>query len=357
MITAFIHLIFQELVYEFINSHNGLCDIWYHSVFHNTNKFIITSLYRPDIFKGFKKAEFFGAMIENSLMFQHFKKKGIRWEVEKSIMNKLGFTKHNKELRVYYAYPEGNHTKHFLNKKVDGMTLLEHFQLKALDFLGNQVFLLMDNKSSEKKLLNSISVPFNLQGLNEYQEVHNLLYLGTFNKEPTFYKFINKFLKYEMDESSYHLYQSLMRTSYRNPDDYTPVNIFIPCLSLFEPLKGYFINVDYVSLDLDHLDYYKRQDVYLTEEVYENKKNVLVELFGTKFWKEQDRIRDEFIINGYELATVMVMDKWKNVQTKELWYLAVFPDSLLDYCHKKKWKFMRTLDSNNFEQLPVVKNE
>jgi hypothetical protein len=337
---------------EFLNCQENLCDIYWNNLFTESNRLVMTSFYKPVLFTGFKKAVFFGALFEKTLMFQHWKQQGIIWEKEESIIHELRHFKHHDPLVIYYAYYQGRHSKNFLNKMVQNKTTLEHFEKKAIWMIDKEDCLHQRNKDGQdysRDHSNITNVQYNVQGLNDYQDRSILIYSGAFNKQPSFYHLLSH-LEYEDFDRAYHLYQNILRTSYRNPDNDKLVKVFIPCLELFDSLKDIFSNVEYVSMGLEEIENQiedgRKKGFNFDEEVYLNKRSDLVKVFGRRFVDtNKNKISDEFILNGYRLAKVEIRDKWSNRHTKEFWHQTAFPDALLEYCWRKGWKLLEETGS------------
>lgn len=96
------------------------------------------------------------------------------------------------------------------------------------------------------------SVPGIWSGLNEYRDLKNVMMIGAFNQETPYYSLIEK-VGIVDHSASLKLYQLLMRLACREWDFRGTINLYIPCLKLFEPIRHLFNEkmISYIPMGLE----------------------------------------------------------------------------------------------------------
>lgn len=330
--------VMKNIYQELLNCLEGKCDIY----IQQSKNLVMTSIYNPSIFDEFKNVIFFGALFDRTLMYQHFKAHGRNFKEIKRITDKLLFDKHWKPINIHYGFTNGNQSKTFLGKVVDNGTLLNHYKdvvFNHENFPKDETLIIL-NKGDERDG-GYRRLPFNSQGLRNFKEYHNLIYATAYNKDPSFYRLIDHF-GYEDKESALHLYQTTLRSSYRDQNCNVLNNVTVPCLKLFQKIADVFPNTTLNSLGLEHIESKvpdnRKKEFSFAEEVYENVPRELKKAFNKVISKRNKKhVADVFEQHGYKFSTIEIIDKWKHKTTKEVWHLKAFPDAIADYCKKRGW--------------------
>ena len=108
------------------NLKDGKCKIYRHPQF-DKEKFVFTSFFNPSIIDGFDSVSFLGALLEKTLLYQHWSSEGVHWEDDK-VLNQLlrkkwseeypeeDFDTHSKPIEIYYCTPERKQSKNLLQQ-------------------------------------------------------------------------------------------------------------------------------------------------------------------------------------------------------------------------------------------------
>lgn len=234
----------QPLYQHLKNSEDQLCDVWVHNKFYrkfleNNKKVVFTIVYNPSKFAGFKSVIFCGAFFEKSLMFNLWENLyRVNW---KKIDIKFGSFFHQVPIHFKYFSDDFNWSKNSSLKKIKGKKFIDIFN-DYVNSIKDKRILDMKNTFSDPLKIESVSCPFNNEGLNCFDKFETLVYRGSFNKPPAFYSFM-KYLnlseeaKWETETSKF--YQTIMRTCIRKG---FPVEIIVPTKSLIIPLLDVFEN-------------------------------------------------------------------------------------------------------------------
>ena len=138
-----------------------------------------------------------------------------------------------------------------LEQSTDGKPNLERLRDAAKSVVDGREFLWQANKSVPDNFFRGCGqrLPNNPLGLNEFDTVHDMVFLSALNPSPAHAKFLQSrgLSSEEIERQGYCgvAYQAVMRTSLRDASDLTPKNIIVPderlALYLAEMLPGAII--------------------------------------------------------------------------------------------------------------------
>lgn len=230
----------KTILKHLLNAGQGFCDILLGGNIENQVSMVF--IYNHLKFTGYSSVTFLGANLEMTTLYQWFSMKGIEWVEHPEITKMIGpFDAHQFKLNIYYGNTGRDHTRNFLDKtNGDNKTFREVFREKALSIIGENKTLVMKNINDNFFYPHNYDdCPWNMEGLNEFRELTNAIYIGAFNQHPAYYTLIEK-LGIVDYTAALHLYQFLMRLACREWDFRGTINLFLPCLNLFEPIKHLF---------------------------------------------------------------------------------------------------------------------
>ena len=275
-----------ELNKFLLHTAQGFCEIAISGVPDNPGSVVF--FYNHLRFYGYRDVTFLGANLEMTTLYRWFEKSGVEWkEHPDRRFHNLDKSKHQFRLNIYYGSKNHEHTKSFLETKNNkGVSYKEMFVDAASEIIEklphDEKILTLTNKRDDEKYSYSekyILCPRNLEGLNEYRKLKNVMMLGSFNNETPYYTLLAKIGMVDYS-ASLKLYQLLMRLECREWDFRGTINLFLPCLDLFEPIKHLFNErmISYISLGLEfeNCEDGRRNTTILTKEWYliENKEKM-----------------------------------------------------------------------------------
>lgn len=338
------------------SSANGYCDILLNKNHKTSSALDVMFLYNQLSFCGFKSITFLGALLEQTNL--------MKW----LILKEINFIKHpdydaihskqvhQVKLKIYYGNKNHRHSRGFLEQDVMGKKIRDIFRSSAFKLfeklpIHEKVLVMCNNDKLNNEPVESshynnfnpkgryVRCQYNVEGINEFRELRNGLYIGSFNQESQYHKLIGHF-KIEDFAAYYHFYQWLMRLACRNEGTKEVVTIAIPCLKLFEPLMTYFdmslielipMNVPDSVMNWEdgrkEANKVKRKEVSLEHEWYLITKDSM-EKHGIPWKKSINDYVKWFEERGYHKENVEVPYSGRNKGTKKLLVMCQFPDSL-----------------------------
>lgn len=143
---------------------------------------------------------------------------------------------------------ERNWSRHLLERETDGIPNIARLRDAAKPIIQDRDFLWQANKSVPNNFFGGHGqrLPNNPLGLNEFDTVHDVVFLSALNPQPAHARFLlsRGLSSEEIERQGYCgvAYQAVMRTSLRDPKDTTPKSIIVPderlALYLAEMLPG-----------------------------------------------------------------------------------------------------------------------
>ncbi|MXN67509.1 hypothetical protein GR183_21605 [Stappia sp. GBMRC 2046] len=198
------------------------------------------SLLQPSIFADFKKVILAGACFKETLLHQLWSAKGVQFRpVEETLSRSLRYQTHGNGalIDIYYASDE-EWSKNYRDKPLedDGnhIQLFDHIVAAVKTEIGSDPLLWLANKDIPDSLFDSAlhaRLPNTPHGLNNYQDFHNVAIFSALNPPPAHFGFL---ATQGVDGNAvrtghyrYAVYQAVVRSSIRNPDDKTPKRVFV----------------------------------------------------------------------------------------------------------------------------------
>lgn len=353
----------RTLTGHLLSAANGLCDILLNKNHSTSKKLDVVFLYNHIPFCGFKSVTFLGALLEQTNLMKWLSTKDVKFVEHPDFGIIHQKQQHRVRLRIYYGNREQRHTRGFLDRVVMGRKIRDIFResaFKVFDKLPiNEKVLVMcnndnpyvaakNNEPVESEHYNFsnpkgryVRCAWNCEGINQFREYHNGLYIGSFNLESQYHHLIGHF-NIEDFASHYHFYQWLMRMSCRNEGTDDVVTIAIPCLQLFEPLKPYFdmslvelIQIEVPDAVMNWVDgreeanKARKKEVSLEHEWYLISKD-LMKKHGIPYQQSINDYVRWFEDRGYRKEVVEIEKKYQsgNKRVKQLVVMCQYPDSL-----------------------------
>ena len=190
------------------------------------------ALLKPSIFSGFRRVILASACIEETMAFKLFAAQGCTMVPVKGRLLDLRYTQHENGSRItiFYACDEA-WSKRFRDKLVeDGVG----GSIKLGDRFQDESFLWMGNKDLPDNVFGVAGaqrLPNTPHGLNQFQGFHNTVVLSALNPPPQHFRFLREFGIDSDEVRTGHyrtaVYQAVMRSSIRNPQDQTAKQVVV----------------------------------------------------------------------------------------------------------------------------------
>lgn len=192
------------------------------------------ALLQPSFFKGFKQVVLLGACFEETLLNLLWSAQGVRF---KPFKLPLRYTRHQNGdlLRILYVTDEP-WSKSIRDRKTGDQSgsVLDLALDRCRTRLGDAPFIWMGNKDLSDGVFgvpNAIRLPNSPHGLNEFQHVHNVVVLSALNPSPGHFAFLeSRGVDGEAVRTAGYrqaVYQAVMRSSLRDPDDRTAKTVVV----------------------------------------------------------------------------------------------------------------------------------
>jgi hypothetical protein len=177
----------------------------------------------------FKFVLFASAHFEETLCYKIWSKNfNVRWQDEVSLAERLRYKEHDNASRLKIVHYELDRwTKTNGKKEFDGKPLLDSLRDDIYAFIDGKKCLIHVNKDAQETTFADLPSNFKLlervpHGINAYQDYDNIVFISAINNIPTAYGFydILGIDSESLRRSNYYelIYQSLLRTSQRNPN-------------------------------------------------------------------------------------------------------------------------------------------
>jgi hypothetical protein len=222
----------------------------YHNLLTGKGKTLnIHSMLMPSVLKGFASVLIAGANFEDTGLFCLWSKMGVPFVQDVDFLNGLRYRQHgNGHLATIHYALDRNWSRHLLEQSTDCKPNLDRLRDAAKLVIQDRDFLWQANKSVPNNFFKGLGqrLPNNPLGLNEFDTVHDVVFLSALNPSPTHGRFLQSrgLTSEEIERQGYCgvAYQAVMRTSLRDADDPMPKNIIVPderlALYLAEMLPG-----------------------------------------------------------------------------------------------------------------------
>ena len=227
--------------------------------------------------------------------------------------------------------------------KDEETTVMDAIVQAAKAKLSDKTFVWQANKDVPDTLFdgNGERLPNVPHGLNGYSHINNVVFLSSLNPAPDHFRFLETqgISGPEVRRAIYHqaLYQSVMRTSIRDPNNIEPKTVIVPDISAAEYLNGLFpgSQIEKLETDIPKLERpktgrprkYQSDKDRKTQYRQRQKQKLLNELFQLKegpysiegeLGNEGARVWDEMGIRRYTsfvpepLTMTVYRDKYSN---------------------------------------------
>lgn len=232
----------------------------------------IHSILSPSIVNGFASVFIAGANFEDTGLFALWSKMGIQFKEDTNFAKGLRYRTHaNGKLATIHFAMERNWSRNLLEQSTDGKPNLERLRDAAKLVFEDREFLWQANKSVPDNFFKGAGqrLPNNPLGLNEFDNIHDVVFLSALNPSPTHGKFLlsRGMTPSEIERQGYCgvAYQAIMRTSLRDFVEMTPKNIIVPDERLARYLADMLPGSQVQKLDTgisDHVNRGGRPRVY-----------------------------------------------------------------------------------------------
>lgn len=193
------------------------------------------SLLMPSLVADFASVLVVGANFEDTGLFALWSKMGVTFIRDDEFLERLRYRTHaNGYLaKIHYAL-DRNWSRHLLEQSTDSVPNLDRLRDTAKAVIQERDFLWQANKSIPNNFFKGAGqrLPNNPLGLNEFDSVHDVVFLSALNPSPAHGRFLlSRGLSAEEIERQGYCgvaYQAVMRTSLRDATDITPKNIIVP---------------------------------------------------------------------------------------------------------------------------------
>ncbi len=205
-------------------------------------QFLCFGLLKPTILEGYKSATVMGAMLTESVMHHWW----LNWDVifephpviDQKARERLPTHENGEYLTIRYFF-DLPWSKRLRNTPVyeDGKAIcrLEYLRSKMSEKLAGESFLWVANNdipdTEMAEFPKSIRMSNSPHGLNQYQDIHNVVFLSALNPSPAHFKFMETrgINADDLRDAMVHqtTYQAVMRSSLRNSENTEPKTVFV----------------------------------------------------------------------------------------------------------------------------------
>ena len=212
----------------------------------------IYTVLSPTILSGFRSVFMTSANFRDTALYHLWRERGVEFTEDTDFTRSLRFDHHtNGELiKILYAIDENWSRQRQADKwsECGDKTTLELIAKSAAEVLQDEPFVWQSNKDDAGALRplfgENLQLPHLPHGLNDYSGVNNIVLLTASNPTPDQYRFLRNqgMGGEEVRRAIYYqnAYQTVLRTSIRDPQNTDPKTIIVPDLSLAEHLHEQF---------------------------------------------------------------------------------------------------------------------
>lgn len=245
--------IFQQFAYVLISPHWSayVLDDQYTNLISGVGrrrKLLAFAHLRPSLVDGFASATIMGACFKQSVLYALWSASDVAFRPHLGITERLRYAQHqNGELLTIRYATEEDWSKCRRDKMIDGaLTVHDRVVQRVAETFPDVEFVWMANKDTPNDILKGrgYRLPNSPFGLNPYQHIHHAVILSALNPPPAHFAFLDAlgFDSYEVKRAGYWqaVYQAMMRTSLRNPDDKNPKQVIVMDSATAEWVSGLF---------------------------------------------------------------------------------------------------------------------
>ncbi|MCJ2112912.1 hypothetical protein MKK64_17150 [Methylobacterium sp. E-025] len=221
----------------------------------------VFSVLQPTICEGYASVLIAGARAEETLLFKAWSQMGVRFELDTSIVKKLRYTEHANGHLVRFYYASSRRWSKSLSQS-DENTLLKDMISKADVVFPGKTFAYLSNNGCkateglEDEEGDIVALPAWSHGLNDFARFHDILITGAYNFTPSAIAFMADMFGITDEELRVALmchicYQTLCRSSIRNPDSHDIKTFILPDQLTAEWCQNIFPGSTCESLNID----------------------------------------------------------------------------------------------------------
>jgi hypothetical protein len=225
----------------------------------------VHSLLKPTVVRGFGPVSIAGANFKDTAQYRVWSEMGVRFREDEEFVTGLRFQSHqNGDLvDIHYATenPWSKRRRGNATPNAGKQSNFVRIARAAEDLIGNGCFVWQANKDIPDNLFAGTTaerLPNKPHGLNRYSDVNNIVVLSALNPAPDHFKFLETLglTGADVRTATYHsaAYQSVMRTSIREPSNRECKTIVVPDRPLAEYLHERFPGSRVHKLDAGIID-------------------------------------------------------------------------------------------------------
>ncbi|MBB5715834.1 hypothetical protein [Sphingomonas aerophila] len=224
---------------------------WHQTVQNVSPRLLFGTLLKPSLLGGFRNVTVLAAMFEDTALYHAWKEQGVTWTPHKRITKALRYQTHGNGnlLTIEYLF-ERNWSKTFRDKTINKQLVYDQVLDIVEQRLGGQPYLYvpnLDEAEAASSKLSGQNISSVCHGLNTYSGTHRIAFLAALNPTSDTQRFQGQVVftagdKEAIRNACYHqsVYQAVMRTSLRNPDDKSPKHIVVMDRSAADYLAQFF---------------------------------------------------------------------------------------------------------------------
>jgi hypothetical protein len=209
----------------------------------------IHSVLKPDALDGFASVTMASANFQDTLLYKLWSHQGVQFEEDKALRETLQFQEHQNGRHVSVKYLADRVWSWKLQRTPvgqDSETALDLFVEAVKHEFQDNRFLWQGNRWITEGVFgsNGQRLPNVPHGLNDYSNFHRIAFLSALNPKSDHFRFLES---RGVDADSVRraiycsaVYQSVMRTSIRDPDSTTPKTVIVPDVSAARYLQEAF---------------------------------------------------------------------------------------------------------------------
>ena len=223
----------------------------------------VHSVLMPSVLDGFKSVTIASANFTDTMVYRLWSAKGVDFREDRALTSSLQFREHTNGHLITIKYAdESSWSKYRRLTKLDPAkdqeaTVMDAIVQAAKATLSDKAFVWQANKDVPDTLFdgNGERLPNVPHGLNSYSHINNVVFLSSLNPASDHFRFLKTqgISGPEVRRAIYHqaLYQSVMRTSIRDPKNIEPKTVIVPDISAAEYLNGLFPGSRIEKLETD----------------------------------------------------------------------------------------------------------
>lgn len=265
-----VYKVFRDVSEALISDHWGVFtkkDNWHRLTGNNSSgssQFVCFGLLKPSIFEKFKSVTIMGAMLKESIMYLWWLSQGVQF-ISHPVIEEKAQTRLSKHLngsqvtiRYFFDAPWSKYsrdTPEYING--GAVKKLDHIKTKMKEQFGNKKFLWVANNdvldSEMNNFPNAQRLSNSPHGLNQYQGIHNVIFLSALNPTPAHFVFLESkgISSDDLRDAMVHqtTYQSVMRCSVRNTNNSSPKTVLVTDKQTAEWLGSHFAGCSIAKID------------------------------------------------------------------------------------------------------------